>query len=158
MNRSGCQPMSRCGSTRPLLSSSPNVRLPIPNQTIRRNGRHDCSGSTAVEIGSDQLFPLWDLKADIACDEVIVRRSSQWHRPLCYIVADVGRADPLGRLIANSGNSTTSCTLRIRRSEGLGSDVVPTAVKRDYNSPELRGHLANGGRTRIQDRSFGRRF
>jgi len=44
------------------------------------------NGSTAVEIGSDQLFPLWDLKADIACDEVIVRRSSQWHRPLCYTV------------------------------------------------------------------------
>jgi len=34
------------------------------------------TGSTAVEIGSDQLFPLWDLKADVAYEEIVLRRSN----------------------------------------------------------------------------------
>ena len=46
--------------------------------------------------------PLLDRKADIAYEEIIVRCGIQRDRPFFYLVADVGQADSLGRLIANS--------------------------------------------------------
>ena len=46
--------------------------------------------------------PLPDRKDDIAYEEIIVRCGIQRDRPFFYLVADVGQADSLGRLIANS--------------------------------------------------------
>jgi hypothetical protein len=44
---------------------------------------------------------LLDRKAGIAYEEIIVRRGIQSVRPLFHLLEDVGRADPLGRPIAN---------------------------------------------------------
>jgi hypothetical protein len=56
---------------------------------------------SVIHVGRRKC-PLLDRKADITYEELIVRRSSQSDRPLFYLVADVGQADSLGRLIAIS--------------------------------------------------------
>ncbi len=49
--------------------------------------------------------PLPDRKADIAYEEIIVRRSNRFARPLSQGQADVGRIAPPSRLVARCGHS-----------------------------------------------------
>ena len=50
--------------------------------------------------------PLSDRKADIAYDEIIVRRGNRFDCPLSQAQADVRRAAPPSRLVATSGHSS----------------------------------------------------
>ncbi len=46
--------------------------------------------------------PLWDRKADIAYEEIIVRRGNRFDYPLSQAKADVGRVAPPSRLVAEA--------------------------------------------------------
>jgi hypothetical protein len=56
----------------------------------------------SVIQGSCRERPLSDRKADIAYEEIVLRRSSRFACPLSQALADVGAAAPPSRLIATS--------------------------------------------------------
>ena len=55
--------------------------------------RDDRSGSEGDEIRDGQFLPLTDRKADIAYEEIIVRRSNRFSCPLFPLLAVVSWAD-----------------------------------------------------------------
>ncbi len=57
---------------------------------VRGASRHVAFGSLGDEICADQLLPLRDLKADVAYEEIVLRRSNWLERPLSDREADLG--------------------------------------------------------------------
>ncbi len=66
------------------------------------------NGSIRNEIRAGQILPLSDRKADIAYEEIIVRRSNRFGFPLSQAQADVEWVAPPSRLLANSSHSANS--------------------------------------------------
>ncbi len=56
---------------------------------------------SVIHVGRRER-PLPDRKADIAYEEIIVRRGNRFDCPLFPLLADVGWVAPLSRLVANN--------------------------------------------------------